>query len=263
MENDIFQYGFSGNGLVDIGRKSSSNQDEIILAPEYGFFAVSDGMGGLIGGGKTSEMIRQVLPGLIREAAAELKKNLSPAYAAALLAEHVRMLSDSVYDTGNKHGSFDFGATLSGVWLVNKHAVFINLGDSRGYLLSHTEKNIRQITRDHSLSALLIERNELTKEEARRHSSRSQLRRFVGMNAPAAPETFIQELSPGDKLLLCSDGLHGMVNDDIFSQIMRSSQSSEVVLKQLIDAANENGGDDNISALYIKIFRKNSGENTV
>jgi len=252
---ELFKYRFKSAGLVDMGKKRSSNQDEIICCPELGFFAVSDGMGGLTDGGKTSEMIKKVMPYMIAQTATELKTKLSPDFAAELLEEQVRLISDSIYDTANKDGHIGFGATFSGLWLVDEYAVFINLGDSRGYFLSRYKKNIKQITRDHNVAAIMVEQGELTKEEAKNHPSSSRLTAFVGMPSPAAPEVFTEKVIPGDRLLLCSDGLHGMVEDERLPRILRSSKSPDKVCKRLIDEANAAGGRDNISAVYVKIMR--------
>jgi serine/threonine protein phosphatase PrpC len=181
----------------------------------------------------------------------DLQKKTSPKYAAKLLSEQVRLLSDNIYDTANKD-RIGFGATLSGVWLVDDYAIFINLGDSRGYLLPRYKKNILQVTRDHNVAALLVERGELTKKEARNRPSSSSLMSFVGMPAPATPEVFIRQINPGDCLLLCSDGLHGMVDEEELPRLMRSSRNPDKICKILIDKANANGGRDNISAVYIK-----------
>ncbi|MDR1557669.1 MAG: protein phosphatase 2C domain-containing protein [Tannerellaceae bacterium] len=248
-----FSYAFSGDALVDTGRMRTSNQDEVVLCPEEGFYAVLDGMGGLHGGGRTSAMIKQILPGAIQQAIAGLKKEDSPPYAAELLAGQVRMISDTIYNTANKGHRAGFGSTLSGVWLTGRHAIFVNLGDSRGYLLPRYKKKIRQITRDHNVAAILVEDGELTREQARNHPGSSQLTRFAGMTAPATPDVFIQEVHPGDRILLCSDGLHGMIDDTLLPHLMRSSRNPTHVCKRLINEANTRGGRDNISAVYLQI----------
>jgi len=253
IHTELFKYGFRAAALVDIGKSRTSNQDEVILCPESGFYAVSDGMGGLMNGGKTSQLIKQILPEMMRGASTDLMKEPSPEYAAELLKQQIRQISDIIYDTGNKGHRFTFGATLSGVWLEGNHAVFVNLGDSRGYLLGRYKRNIEQITTDHNVAALLVERGEITKEEAHNHPSSSSLIRFAGMDAPATPEVFIREVNPGDRILLCSDGLHGMVSESVLPSIMRSVASPIHVCERLIEKANANGGRDNISAVYIKI----------
>jgi serine/threonine protein phosphatase PrpC len=239
--------------LTDIGRCRSSNQDEVICCPESGFFAVSDGMGGLRNGGETSALIAQTLPGLIRKAAETLDEPLTPERAAVILEEQVRALSDQIAESLNKGKWSDYGATLSGVWLVGDKAVFVNIGDSRGYLLGYYTRQIRQITKDHNVAARLVDLGRLSPEEARNHPSSSRLTSFVGISPPARIETFIEPVSRGDRILLCSDGLYGMIEDDRLSKLLRSFKSAERVTSNLVDAANAAGGRDNIAAVYIKI----------
>jgi serine/threonine protein phosphatase PrpC len=254
----LFQYPFQADALVDMGLKRSSNQDEVIVWPQQGFYAVSDGMGGLPnnGGGVASGLIRQILPMMIENIAAEYQNEPTPENAARLLCEQVQLLSDNIYDTGNKEGFTRFGATLSGVWLAGNHAVFVSLGDSRGYILPYRKKYIRQITADHNVAALLLEKGEITKTEALNHPSSSQLFQFAGMPAPARPSIFIVEVKPGDRILLCSDGLHGVVDEKRISRLMCSARHNPgKVCRNLINEANANGGRDNISAVYIKILK--------
>ena len=104
-----------------------------------------------------------------------------------------------------------------------------------------------------NLAGILVEAGEMTKEEARHSPLSSKLTAFVGMAAPATPAVFVTEVRPGDRLLLCSDGLYGMVPERKIARILRSSRSPEKVCERLIEEANENGGRDNISAVYVKI----------
>jgi serine/threonine protein phosphatase PrpC len=257
LHTPLFGYGFQVAAIIDIGRKRSSNQDEVITCPEHGFFAVSDGMGGLPndGGGITSDMIKQVLPLMIRQIVPLFKKKPAPKYAAKLLEQQVRLLSDQIYDTGNNERLTLFGATLSGVWLVGRHALFVNLGDSRGYLLPRYGKSIRPITQDHNVAAILVELGKLTRQEALNHPSSSQLVQYAGMAPPAKPDVYIREVRPGDRLLLCSDGLYGMVDEAQLPRLMRSAHNPDRICRKLIEQANLNGGRDNISAVYLKIIK--------
>jgi protein phosphatase len=237
---------------VDIGQKRPSNEDAVICCPDYGFFAVTDGMGGLYGGGETAEIIALVLPGLIEASYQVLMYDPRPERAAELLKERIRLLSDSIYMKLNQGGPFAFGATLCAVWLVGTEAIFVNLGDSRGYLLKSYKRQIRQVTHDHNVAAQLVESGELSPEVARRHPASASLSRFVGMKSPALPETFIEKFEVGDRILLCSDGLYGMVEEQELPALLRSSRSPSGVTDRLIREANLAGGADNISAVYIK-----------
>ncbi|MDR1162126.1 MAG: protein phosphatase 2C domain-containing protein [Tannerellaceae bacterium] len=253
IHTELFNYGFLAAASVNIGQKRTSNQDEVILCHEAGFYAVSDGMGGLSDGGKTSGIIKQILPGMLQNLVPQCKENPQPEHIAALLEKQVQTISDTIYNTSNKGRRVTFGATLSGVWLIGSHAVFVNLGDSRGYVLPRYKKNIRQITHDHNVAAILVQQGELSKEEARSHPSSCSLTRFAGMPAPATPEAFICNVEPGDRILLCSDGLYGMTGDEILPQLMRSSRNPERICSRLIEQANASGGNDNISVVYLKI----------
>jgi serine/threonine protein phosphatase PrpC len=163
-------------------------------------------------------------------------------------------MSDALYRSGNSPKRIVYGATLAGVWLAGNQAVFVNPGDSRGYLLGRYQKKLKQITIDHNIAALLVQNGELSREAARNHESSSRLTAFVGMPQPAEPEVFSVEVRPGDRILLCSDGLYGMAEENEIAQILRSSRSPERVCQRLIAKANEKGGRDNISAVYIKIM---------
>jgi len=258
MKTELFDFGFSAGSALDIGLARSSNQDRVICRPELGFFAVSDGMGGLAQGGETSEIISEVLPGIVEGIAHEMRGGKADAERyGTVLASRVRLVSDNIYDTVNTV-SIEFGATLSCVWLIGKAAIFVNLGDSRGYMLPRYRRYLKQITEDHNVAGELVRLGELTKAEAREHPSSSRLTGFVGMPTPALPDIFIEPVAPGDRLLLCSDGLHGMLYDDEIRRVMRSGVGPDAIGKRLVLAANERGGRDNISAVYIKIEKERS-----
>ena len=249
-----FDYAFRAAGLKDIGRLRESNQDEVVLCPEIGFFTVSDGMGGLSGGGLAAEFVGNSMPELMRIGAAEFSEHQSIEEAARAFLDTVRMMSDNLFHAGNTEKRFTYGATFSGVWLLGNKAVFVNLGDSRGYLLSRYKKQPVQITEDQNIAGILVKRGELTREAAKDHPASSRLTAFVGMKPPAEPEAFVVTVHPGDRILLCSDGLYGMVEERELAGLMRTSRSPERVCQRLIERANENGGGDNISAVFIRIL---------
>ncbi len=142
MKSGLSEFEVTYGSLVDIGKTRTSNQDEVIVCPELGFFAVSDGMGGLKDGGKTSYMIREVLPGMIEQAKRQLEEQLikqsNPSSvpleedamtltdeefleaAQKLLTNSVLVLSDSIFESGNEGHAIEYGATLSGVWLMQR-----------------------------------------------------------------------------------------------------------------------------------------------
>lgn len=251
--SDLFDYTIRFAGLADIGRRRKENQDQVVLAPGQSFFAVSDGMGGLEKGGVSSIWVRDAMPLLLGTYQKELEKTKNPQAAADHLKHCVTALSDQLFSQGNRRDWYRYGATLAGVLLVGKKAVFVWLGDSRGYLLPKYHRNPDQMTEDMNIAGLLVKAGEMTKEEAAGSPASSRLTAFVGMEPPAAPEVSVVEVKPGDRILLCSDGLYGMVEEREIARILRSSRNPEKVCRRLIQRANENGGRDNISAVYIKI----------
>ena len=255
LKTDIFGFPFRAAGKIDIGKKRRSNQDEVVLCPELGFYAVSDGMGGLEGGKLASEFVGKIMPGLMEVNAKEYKEHRDPEKAAAAFGGSVRMMSDNLFDAANTRKRISCGATFAGVWLLADKAVFCCLGDSRGYLLSKYKRQARQITEDHNIAGILVRNGELTRSQAKDHPASSRLTAFVGMEAPATPDVFIIDVKPGDRILLCSDGLYGMAEDSDLIRIMRGSRDPECVCRRLIDMANENGGRDNISAVYVRILK--------
>jgi protein phosphatase len=274
-------YSFDCYAITDIGKKSRCNQDEVIEDYETGFFAVSDGMGGFSSGGAAAKLTKLEIPLRIRKSADETKllagrlnhtsetdnaskcttvepvgTDVIAEKAAQLLDEVTAEFSDFIYKTYNEE-FFDYGATLSGVWLIGEKAVFVNIGDSRSYIFNNEHSELRQITHDHSVAAFLVENDVLTVDEAYDHPSKSQLRKFLGMKPHAKPETFIEPLKLHDIIFICSDGLYGMLRDDeiqaILCDVEQTGKSIEGTAKRLIDAANEAGGKDNISVVLVKI----------
>ncbi len=245
---------FKAATLTDCGKKRDRNEDSFVFNPERGFFAASDGMGGLTDGGEAASIIADVLPEMLKAAhSAVIGGEGSPQYAGKCICECIKQLSDNISLKGNHESNTKlFGATLVGVWLVDDAAVFVNLGDSRAYLMP-MEGRLRQITADHSLVALLLKEGEIAQEEAEKHPAKGQITRFVGMNPPALPETFIVKIMAGDRILLCTDGLTEMVPDGKIAEILNSGGQPHGICKMLVDAANDSGGKDNITVIVLEI----------
>ena len=242
-----FAYSLRYAGITDQGLKRSSNQDELILAPELGLFGVSDGMGGVAFGDIAAKYVSQALPLMVG--------NMESAEGEALaegLRRTVNTVSDALYNNQNTHGT-RCGATVAAVQLSGEEAYFLWLGDSRGYLLPKYKKTLRPMTKDMNLAGLLVELGEITWSEAKTSPLSSQLTAFVGMTSPAEAAVNAVKVRPGDRLLLCSDGLYSMLEDREIVRLLRSSRNPETVCRRLVDAANAAGGRDNISAVYIRI----------
>jgi protein phosphatase len=143
------------------------------------------------------------------------------------------------------------GATLALLVLRERTGFVAHMGDSRVYLFRNGR--LQQLTTDHSLVSLLQSTGEITAEEARTHPARNRITRHVGMERALYPDVQSLELCDGDRLLLCTDGLNGMIDDDRIAEILNSGEDPEQACASLVDAANAAGGRDNVTALIVDL----------
>ncbi|HEX9413869.1 MAG TPA: hypothetical protein VF916_10240, partial [Ktedonobacterales bacterium] len=143
------------------------------------------------------------------------------------------------------------GTTCVAVALVGGRGYFVNIGDSRGYIVRHGV--MRQVTRDHSWVAEQVRAGVLTEEQARTHSHRNVITRSLGTQPDVSADLFIEDIQDGDHILLCSDGLHGYVAADEIQRVILE-QDPESGVRQLVDLANANGGPDNITAVVVRLL---------
>jgi protein phosphatase len=145
------------------------------------------------------------------------------------------------------------GTTVVLVYVQGKRAYIGSVGDSRAYLVRDGE--LRQLTDDHTFVNEQVRAGTLTPQEARRHPARNILTRAVGSQDDIEADVIQEDLRPGDQILLCSDGLTTMVEDDEILDRLQRAGDPEAVCQSLIDLANERGGDDNITAVLIQAGR--------
>lgn len=248
---------------TDVGRMRGHNEDALLtmqwqLVGERGgapilLAAVADGMGGHSNGHLASKLVLRTLAATVAQGLAH-----APLEGAEALDDHqvVSLLRDAVGAAARKmqeaeqHGLVDMGTTLCATLLVEQRAFIANLGDSRAYLYDGT---LQQLTTDHSMVAELVNRGELTPAEARVHPRRNEIYRMLGFGRQADPDLFTLELEPGDILLLCSDGLNTMVENETIRAALQSESQLEAAAQRLVDLANEAGGEDNISLALIRV----------
>jgi protein phosphatase len=246
---------------TDVGRERSLNEDSLLTlsaSPVYqsidtpvGLFAVADGMGGHSAGDVASRLAIQAI------AQQAVSRMLSPAIAGEPLPDSqewivstTKAANQSVYDQ-RKIADTDMGTTLVMALVVGDTATISNVGDSRAYLL--TQNTITQITTDHSLVERLVATGQITRVEAAHHPQRNVIYRVIGDKPRTDIDTFEQRLVPGEALLLCSDGLSGMVSDDQIWLIWNTSTSPQEACDRLVEAANQAGGIDNITVVIIQM----------
>ncbi|MHC4636973.1 MAG: Stp1/IreP family PP2C-type Ser/Thr phosphatase [Planctomycetota bacterium] len=235
--------------MTDIGKEREKNEDALLIEPEVGLFLVCDGMGGHKGGELASKIVTEDLSVIIENRLHARKKPCDRTIKSIIKKsiieqnKHLQMESDS--ETGYK----DMGATLVLALLREGRAYIANLGDSRIYLLR--KGKLKQLTRDHSVISELIDMGHISPEEAENHSAQGLITHYVGMPEQAEPHVRSIGLKKSDRLLLCTDGLTDMVNDQSISELLKNEAEPQKVCEELVKAANSAGGHDNITAVII------------
>jgi protein phosphatase len=237
------------SGATDVGRKRKTNQDSICLDAEHRFYAVADGMGGHSGGDIASQLSVKVMPEFLQK-----HKDLPP---HQLMRDMIQAINEAILDVAEErpelHG---MGTTISAILFTGSKLVIGNVGDSRVYMINH--QHIYQLTRDHSFVQEKLNMGIYGREEAARDPQKNVLVRSVGFDPDLQVDVFDYNINKNDLFLICSDGLHGKVSDaDILHIIRRhipdpsnttKAQLDEAV-RVLIQQANDNGGQDNISVI--------------
>jgi PPM family protein phosphatase len=226
--------------LTDTGRERRSNEDNAFArAP---LFAVADGMGGARAGEVASAEVVKILD-------AGMPDGVPPESG---LAELTREANHRIHQMATSDPDrAGMGTTLTAAYVGNDEVAFAHVGDSRAYRFR--DGKLEQLTNDHSLVGELVRRGKLTEEQAEEHPQRSVITRALGPEAAVEVDSFSKDARPGDVFLLCSDGLTSMVPVKTMEDILRESDSLDDAARRLVDAANENGGRDNITVVLFRI----------
>ncbi|HWQ18950.1 MAG TPA: protein phosphatase 2C domain-containing protein [Methanotrichaceae archaeon] len=231
----------TGDALTDIGMVREENQDAYLIDDKEELFAVADGMGAMLKGAQASRLALECLHEMVQDG--KVPEGAGKEEIATSLRAAVSRLSDILMrDLGRNSGT-----TLIFVLAKGSDLHIANLGDSRAYLFRDEE--IKRLTKDHNVAAMLLEAGEISSKDAMRHPLRNLVTRYLGMEH-AVPEIEAIAAEAGDRLLLCTDGLTSEVDDMEIARILRGSDR-RAALKDLIEAANKAGGEDNITALII------------
>ncbi|MDO8962886.1 MAG: Stp1/IreP family PP2C-type Ser/Thr phosphatase [Coriobacteriia bacterium] len=235
-------------GLTDPGLTRPSNEDSLLV--EGPLYAVADGMGGHRAGEVAS-----------RIALDALLANAPRLIDAKALARAVRAANRAVIDSAEKSRTrTGMGTTLTAAMVDGTAIAVAHVGDSRAYLLHRGQ--LQRITEDHSMVADLVRQGSITEEDARFHPQRSVITRALGSDPNMIADVYELDASPGDRLLLCTDGLTGMLDDGYIAEILLAERDPNAAVAKLIEAANRAGGYDNITAVLIDIDDTPAGELT-
>ena len=233
---------------TDIGQKRHMNQDFIFTSEESvgnlpNLFVVADGMGGHNAGDFASRYGVSVLVETVRK-----DKNFNP---VKVMRNAIEAANREVFSQSRNDPSMaGMGTTMVVCTVVGGYAYIANVGDSRLYLAG--SDSMTQITQDHSLIAEMVRLGELTPEEGRNHPDKNIITRAVGTNEEVKIDFFDVKLETGDQILMCSDGLSNMVEDQRIFEILKGEDTEADKAQVLVDEANANGGRDNIAVIVVE-----------
>ena len=235
--------------LTDTGRVRSMNEDYVFVSERPigklpNLFVVADGMGGHNAGERASSYAVEVLLANIRKS-----KERNPVKVLRYAMEHA---NDSVYQEAmTKERCRGMGTTMVAATILKDTLYITNVGDSRLYVIGN---GIRQITHDHSLVEEMVRMGEIRREEARFHPDKNIITRAIGAGYDVKVDFFGHKLRDNDKILLCSDGLSNMLEDDEIFEIVNRDEEIARRAGELINRANTYGGKDNISVVLVEPF---------
>jgi protein phosphatase len=238
-------------GGTHVGRVRKGNEDAFLVDGERGVFLVADGMGGHVAGEIASDIAKRSVGGTLLEgvdrglAADDLAHSMVDSFRVAdlAIAEHVAANPETE----------GMGTTVTAMVICTDGTYRMgHIGDSRAYLLR--DGQLAQLSRDHTWVQREVDEGRLTPSAARKHPYSHILTRALGADPSDAPDLQAGQLEAGDVLLLCSDGLTGMVPDSHLQRILLSEGTAEERIEEMIVLANKRGGRDNITAVIIEIL---------
>ncbi len=262
-QNDTLRVHDTASGVVILGGAVSStgmvrgnNEDSVQLwtFQEYILGLVADGMGGAAGGEEASRIAVEAIQGAFLDNLPDdqtwdktSEEDISRKLRQALIQANENVLQRAEQD----HSLEGMGTTATLVLLRGTRAIFAHIGDSRAYWIKSQSQDISRVTHDHSFVEALISSGHLTREQAEVHPMRNVLYRALGQKADSDfdVDIFSHNLSPHDRLVLCSDGLPRHLADWEIAEVALAYSEPRRIAQRLIDVANERGGEDNVSAV--------------
>lgn len=231
-------------GMTHIGQKRSINQDYIYYSDQPvgklpNLYIVADGMGGHKAGDKASSFAV--------ERFVELASQIGKEEPVCVMKDAMEQVNRELYELAGSQAEYDgMGTTFVAVTICENEINVMNIGDSRMYFW---DGKLKQITKDHSLVEELVRNGELTREEARNHPRKNVITRAVGVEESIKIDFFQLEWEPGNRILLCSDGLSNMLSDEEIGTIIGQKMELSQIVERCMERANEEGGLDNIAVV--------------
>ena len=240
---------FKTFSATDVGRKRQINQDFVFSSENPvgnlpNLFIVADGMGGHAAGDFASSFTTRTVVDAIK-----VSEQDTP---IRILREAIEKANNALIEEAEKKPEYEgMGTTIVAATIVDDYIYVANVGDSRLYLVND---DIVQITRDHSLVEEMVMAGRIDKEEARVHPDKNIITRAIGAAPDLKIDFFDMHLQEGDRILMCTDGLSNMVEDQDIRMVMEGENDVAGMVYALIKAANKNGGKDNIGVIVIEPF---------
>ena len=239
-------------GLTDVGCIRTQNQDAYLieqLDKNTLLCVVCDGMGGAKSGNIASSLASDVF---VQQVKQTWSPDMSQDGIDKMLRNAIKMANFTVYDQSRQFEEFTgMGTTLVAVLIQGKRATIANVGDSRAYLIDNV--GIRQITVDHSVVQLMVSRGELTPEQAKTYPGKSLITRAIGTESMVLCDIFHRKINKGDYLLLCSDGLSNLMDDQEILFEVAHGQDKDRCCQRLLDIAKKRGAPDNVTSVLIAL----------
>ncbi len=241
-------------GMTDVGRVRRDNQDSYAfrqLTDDTAVLVVCDGMGGAQSGSVASAIAVEAFSAEVEKLCAAGAPRDSEGRELVLIRA-AAAANRRVFDTAQRDPDCEgMGTTLVGALVLPGEAYIANVGDSRCYLLRGGEA--RQLTTDHSYVQVLVNRGEITPEEARHHPRRNVITRAVGVDSEVGCDILRLETCPGDRLLLCSDGLTNVLDDGELAERSAAEADPERYARSLLEMTLERGAPDNVTVVLAEI----------
>ena len=246
----------SSAALSDVGRRRETNQDAHLVNDQLRLYLLADGMGGHAAGDLASQMTVEAIQEFVGMAAADSQVTWPFGYDSQIPFEHnvlqsaFRLANSRVCQLAEQRSECaGMGSTVVSLWILDSKAFYSHLGDSRLYLLRG--ERIYQLTEDHSMVQQQINLGVINHEEARSHAFKNVITRAIGVpdNSPIPVDEIV--LRPGDRLMLACDGLTDQITDEAIQAILLQEKQPRKACRQLVDAANQTGGPDNITVVLV------------
>lgn len=231
---------------TDVGRKRTHNEDSFCAVKDIGLFIVADGMGGHAAG----EVASQTTVEVIKMGLTDWLKKEAP--SSEIFIKAIKLANKAVFEMAEKTvGMKGMGTTVTGILIGNSNIIVANVGDSRVYRIRNN--SIEQLSNDHSMVGMQLSIGLITAAEAKKSKYKNIITRAIGTADTVEVDIKNENIMKNDLMLICSDGLSSIVDDhDILDTVVRYSNNVDTAVDKLIELANFNGGDDNITIILVK-----------